>query len=185
MNDISEELLASLYSAIDAYPDFPTEGILFRDVSPLFRDVSLLREAISILEKRYNIDEIDIVVGIEARGFPIASLLAQSVNRPMVMARKSGKLPGTVKRKTYGFEYGSDAIEIQISAIAQGQRVLIIDDLLATGGTARATAELVKDLGGEVVGLAFLVELAGLNGRDMLNQDAQIESLITLAAYDK
>ena len=185
MNDTTEELLAHFHSAIDTYPDFPTEGILFRDVSPLFRDINLLNQGIGILENRFNFDQIDIIVGIEARGFPIASLLAKSTNKSMVMARKSGKLPGRVKQKQYGLEYGNAAVEIQVNAISQGKKVLIIDDLPATGGTARATSDLVTDLGAEVYGLAFLVELVGLNGRDMLSQTAQIESLITLPAGEQ
>ena len=185
MDDITEELLANFHAAIDTYPDFPTEGILFRDVSPFFRDISLLNQGIVILESRFNFDQIDIIVGIEARGFPIASLLAKSTNKPMVMARKSGKLPGTVKQRHYGLEYGNAAVEIQVNAIPHGKKVLIIDDLLATGGTARATSDLVADLGAEVLGIAFLVELAGLNGRNLLSRTTQIESLITLSADGK
>jgi len=185
MNDIDTELLKKFHAAIDTYPDFPTEGILFRDISPIYRDTRLLNQGMAILERRFNFDKIDIIVGIEARGFPIATLLAKSTDKPMVMARKSGKLPGRVKQKHYGLEYGDAAVEIQVNAISPGKRVLIIDDLLATGGTARATSDLVTDLGAKVFGLAFLVELAGLKGRDMLSQNAQIESLLTLSAGEE
>ena len=185
MNDIDTELLKKFHAAIDTYPDFPTEGILFRDISPIYRDTRLLNQGMAILERRFNFDKIDIIVGIEARGFPIATLLAKSTDKPMVMARKSGKLPGRVKQRHYGLEYGDAAVEIQINAIPHGKKVLIIDDLLATGGTARATSDLVTDLGAKVFGLAFLVELAGLKGRDMLSQNAQIESLLTLSAGEE
>ena len=185
MNDIDTELLRKFHAAIDTYPDFPTEGILFRDISPLYRDTRLLDQGMAILERRFNFDKIDIIVGIEARGFPIATLLAKSTDKPMVMARKSGKLPGQVKQRHYGLEYGDAAVEIQVNAIIPGKRVLIIDDLLSTGGTAQATSDLVRDLGAEVSGIAFLVELFGLNGRDILSQSTQIESLITLPVSEK
>lgn len=158
-------------------PDFPKAGILFRDITPLLANGEGFREAIRLLADRYRDQRIDLVVGVEARGFVVASAMAYALGVGLVPVRKPGKLPYKTHRSTYALEYGTDALEIHQDAIAAGQRVLVADDLLATGGTVSATVDLVRRLGGEVVGLAFLIELTGLGGRDRL-QAHPIFSLI-------
>lgn len=149
-------------------PDFPKKGILFRDITPLLRDHSAFRQAIDGMAKEYTGKSVDLVVGIESRGFVLGAPLALELGVGFVPVRKLGKLPWETVRAEYALEYGTNCVEIHKDAIGPGQRVLIVDDLLATGGTARATIDLVHKLGGEVVGLAFLVELSDLGGRSKL-----------------
>ena len=158
----------TLKSKIRHVPDFPKPGILFYDITTLLRDAAGFHEAIDSLAAPFAEDGIDLVVGIESRGFIFGSAVADRLGAGFAPVRKPGKLPSTTIRVSYDLEYGSDALEIHDDAIARGQRVLIVDDLLATGGTAKATTELVSRLGGEVQALAFLIELVGLNGREKL-----------------
>ncbi|MFN7984023.1 MAG: adenine phosphoribosyltransferase [Vicinamibacterales bacterium] len=158
----------SLKSKIRHVPDFPKPGILFYDVTTLLQDPAGFREAVDAMSAPFANQGIDIVVGIESRGFIFGSAVADRIGAGFSPVRKPGKLPSTTKRATYDLEYGSDALEIHDDAVRSGQRVLIVDDLLATGGTARAASELVASLGGQVHALAFLIELVGLNGRDKL-----------------
>ena len=146
-------------------PDFPRPGILFRDITPLLKDPSAFREAIDRLAAYCAPLDVDAIVGIDARGFLLAAPLAYRLEKPLIVVRKGGKLPFETHTVTYSLEYGSDAVEIHEDAIAIGQRVLVIDDLLATGGTLAATAKLVETAGGEVAGMAVLVELTDLDGR--------------------
>ena len=158
----------ALKSRIRHVPDFPKPGILFYDVTTLLRDRDGFRLAIDGMARPFTSSNIDLVVGIESRGFILGSAVADRINSGFVPVRKLGKLPAQTIRATYALEYGTDSLEMHRDAITSGQRVLIVDDLLATGGTAAATVQLVKQLGGTIAGIAFLIELAGLNGRARL-----------------
>lgn len=149
-------------------PDFPKAGILFRDITPLLSDGQAFCQSIDSLGDRYLNKKIDVVVGVEARGFIMGAALAYKLRAGNVLIRKPGKLPYKTHRTTYALEYGSDTLEIHQDAIRRGQRVLIADDLLATGGTVSAAVDLVRTLGGDIVELAFLIELTALNGREKL-----------------
>jgi len=165
----STDLSKRLKSAITAFPDFPSDGILFRDISPVFADAVLLADCIQELSARFEpIEEIDVVVGVEARGFPLATLMANKLGKPMVMARKPSKLPGERVKVEYELEYGTDALEMHDDAVRKGQRVLVVDDLLATGGTAKAVVDLLTGRGAVLHALAFLIELEFLPGREKL-----------------
>ena len=149
-------------------PDFPKPGIVFKDITTLTKDPAGLRATVDAIADRYADADVDLVVGIESRGFVFGAAVAYRMGVGFVPARKPGKLPAETVRAEYELEYGTDAIEIHRDAISKGQRVLIVDDLLATGGTAAAAAELVEKLGGEIVAFAFLIDLAFLKGRDKL-----------------
>src|SRR4051812_22003032 len=158
----------ALKTRIRHVPDFPKAGILFYDVTTLLRDPEGFRMAIDSMATPFVGAGIDLVVGIESRGFILGSAVADRIGAGFVPVRKLGKLPSTTIRASYALEYGTDSLEMHSDAIDAGQRVLIVDDLLATGGTANAAVQLVKQLGGEVAGIALLIELAGLKGRDAL-----------------
>jgi adenine phosphoribosyltransferase len=149
-------------------PDFPKAGILFYDITTLLQDPAGFRAAIDSLALPFTDQGIEIVVGIESRGFIFGAAVADRIGAGFAPVRKAGKLPSQCLRASYDLEYGTDALEMHADAIRSGQRVLIVDDLLATGGTARATTDLVKRLGGQVSALAFLIELVALNGRGKL-----------------
>ena len=149
-------------------PDFPKKGILFYDITTLLKDKSGYATLIDLLAERYIGNDIDLILGMEARGFIFGPALAYRLNAGFVPVRKPGKLPAPTSRVEYDLEYGSNILEVHKDAIQKGQRVLIVDDLLATGGTAEATAKLASSLGGEIAGLAFVVELDFLHGRDKL-----------------
>jgi adenine phosphoribosyltransferase len=149
-------------------PDFPKAGILFYDITTLLRDPAGFRLSVDNLLAPFTNSNVDLVVGMESRGFIFGSVVADRLGSGFVPVRKVGKLPSKTRRATYALEYGTDSLEIHDDAIVEGQRVLIVDDLLATGGTAKATLDLVKGSGGVVVGLAFLIELIGLDGRSRL-----------------
>ena len=157
-----------LKAKIRHVPDFPKPGILFYDITTLLRDAEGLRLALEAMAAPYTASGVDLVVGMESRGFIFGAALADRLGAGFVPVRKPGKLPAERRRVSYALEYGTDALEIHADAISTGQRVLIVDDLLATGGTAAATIELVQGLGAEVVACAFLVELTFLNGRARL-----------------
>jgi adenine phosphoribosyltransferase len=150
-------------------PDFPKKGILFYDITTLLKDKDAFREAIDTLAARYRNQQIDLVLGVESRGFIFAPILAYQLGAGFVPVRKLGKLPAETVKASYDLEYGEDTLEIHRDAIQKGQRVLVVDDLLATGGTAAAVIQLIRQLGGEVVGVVFLVELEFLNGRKKLD----------------
>ena len=156
--------------------DFPTKGVSFRDITPLLGDAKGFGRAIDELASRFDDVQADRVLGMEARGFIIAAPMAYCMEAGFVPVRKAGKLPWAVVREEYTLEYGTDKLEIHRDAIRPGERVLVIDDVLATGGTAAATCRLVEELGGVVVGLGFLLEIADLRGRDRLGEH-NIESL--------
>ena len=150
-------------------PDFPTKGILFRDITTLVKDPEAYGSLIATLANELRPYDIDIVIGPEARGFVVGSAVAYALRAGFVLARKPGKLPCEVKRLEYGLEYGSDCLEIHTDAIKPGARVALVDDLLATGGTARAVIELVRSMGATVEAAAFAIELSDLGGREKLD----------------
>lgn len=158
----------ALKQKIRAIPDFPKPGILFYDLTTLLRDPEGFRQAIDAMCEPYAKGSVDLIVGIESRGFILGAAMADRLGAGFVPVRKLGKLPGKTVRMSYSLEYGTDSLEMHNDAIVKGQRVLIVDDLLATGGTAAAVRKMVKQLGGELVGLAFLVELDFLPGRRKL-----------------
>jgi adenine phosphoribosyltransferase len=161
-------LTIDLKQMIRSVPDFPKPGINFYDITTLLKDPGGLKATIDSLVAPYDTSAIDIVVGIESRGFILGSAVAQRIGAGFVPVRKAGKLPAKAMKEIYELEYGKDALEIHADAIEKGQRVLIVDDVLATGGTAAATTRLVKQLGGALHGLAFLIELTFLNGKSKL-----------------
>ena len=167
----------ALKSKIRNVPDFPKAGILFYDVTTLLRDPQGLHLALDAMTQPFENQSIDLVVGIESRGFILGSAVADRIGAGFVPVRKLGKLPAATVKATYALEYGSDCLEMHRDAVESGQRVLIVDDLLATGGTASATVTLVESLGGHIHALAFLIELVALKGRDKLH-DQQVHSVM-------
>jgi adenine phosphoribosyltransferase len=170
-----------LRATIRDIPDFPKPGIVFKDIMPLLADAEALRSAVEQLAEWAEPRKIDYVVGAEARGFILGSALAYRLGCGFVAARKPGKLPYLTVGAKYALEYGFDALEMHVDAVPKGARVLVHDDLLATGGTARAKIHLIEQLGAEVVGLAFVVELSFLGGRDKL-YPYPVHSLVTYDA---
>ena len=170
-----------LKKLIREVPDFPKKGILFYDITTLLKDKVGLATLIDALAEHYLDKQVDLVLGMEARGFIFAPALAYRLNAGFVPVRKPGKLPAATARYDYALEYGTNTLEIHKDAIHPGQRVLIVDDLLATGGTAEATTKLAASLGGEVAGLGFVVELDFLKGREKLKQ----YDVFSLLHYDK
>jgi adenine phosphoribosyltransferase len=164
---LDSNLSARLRSAVRNIPDFPKPGILFRDITTLLLRPELMRESLAEIWRPFD-GQVDLIAGIESRGFLLGAALAVQQELPFVPLRKPGKLPAATIRETYTLEYGTDALEMHHDAVPRGARVLIIDDLLATGGTAGAAVRLVEQVGGEVVGLGFLIELLGLGGRERL-----------------
>ncbi|MCH8086204.1 MAG: adenine phosphoribosyltransferase [Nitrosopumilus sp.] len=154
----------NLREKIAEYPNFPKKGILFRDFSPILKDPSALSLIADEFSKHFHPKDVDLFAGIESRGFILASVLASRYNKGMIMIRKAGKLPGKTVKLSYTIEYGKDTLEIQKDIIKEGQRILICDDLLATGGTAKASAKLIEKVGGKISGFAFIIELTELNG---------------------
>jgi adenine phosphoribosyltransferase len=160
--------MQALKERIRHVPDFPKPGILFYDVTTLLKDGKGFQLAVDAMTSPHSKAGVDLVVGIESRGFIFGAAVADRLKAGFSPVRKPGKLPSTTQRASYALEYGTDTLEIHDDAVAKGQRVLIVDDLLATGGTAAATVGLVRALGGDVVGVQFLIELVGLNGRERL-----------------
>lgn len=163
-----EKEIAELRRAIRDIPDFPKPGIVFKDITPLLGDGRLFRQTIDLLADRYRSHGVDTVLGIESRGFIIGAALAYRLDAGFCVVRKPGKLPYETHRTTYELEYGSDALEVHRDALQPQARVLIVDDLIATGGTAAAAAALVSKLDGKVVECAFVIELSFLKGREKL-----------------
>jgi adenine phosphoribosyltransferase len=170
----------NLRDIIANYPDFPRQGILFRDVNPVFKRNDALNYIADEFYRIYSKAKVDTVAGIESRGLIIATALALRFGIGVIMVRKAGKLPGRTLNKSYDIEYGSAIIELQQDAISRGESILIADDLIATGGTAVAAAQLIKELGGKVAGFAFMIELSDLKGADRLRKMGyNVESLVT------
>lgn len=172
------EKTMNLKKFIRDIPDFPKPGILFRDITPLLADADALSKAIDALAKPFQGQGIDMVAAVEARGFIFGSAVAKALGVGFVPIRKKGKLPFATHSVSYGLEYGKDTVEVHTDAIAPGHKVLMVDDLLATGGTMTAACELIEKLGAEIAGLTFLIELADLKGRDNFSQ-YRIHTVIT------
>tara|TARA_B100000508_G_scaffold85617_1_gene66569 strand:+ start:580 stop:1107 length:528 start_codon:yes stop_codon:yes gene_type:complete len=162
-------------------PDFPKPGIKFKDITPILKQPELCREIILEIEKQFSAESIDVIVGVESRGFLFGMLLAQQLNVPFVTVRKKGKLPYNTVSYKYDLEYGTAEIEMHVDAIEPGQNVLVHDDLLATGGTAVAAAELIKKQGGNVAGFSFIIELLFLDGAARLKQYSN--KVLSLVSY--
>lgn len=162
-------------------PDFPKPGIIFKDITPVFLNAPLCNKMADDIVSKLSNQDIDAIAGIESRGFLLGAAVAMKMNLPFVLIRKKGKLPYKTVSHKYDLEYGSAEIEMHVDAIEPGQKVLIHDDLLATGGSASAAAELIKKQGGEVAGFNFLIDLTFLNGKDMLTP--YTENISTLVAY--
>jgi adenine phosphoribosyltransferase len=175
-----EQDIANIRQFIRDIPDFPKPGIVFKDITPLLGNSRLFRRTIDIFAERYRSQKVDTVLGIESRGFIIGAALAYELGAGFCMVRKPGKLPYQTHKASYELEYGTDSLEIHIDAISHHDRVVIADDLIATGGTAAATAELVARLGATVVECAFVIELSFLKGRDRLRP----HGVFTLVQYD-
>ena len=170
-----------LASTIRSVPDFPVEGILFYDITTLLKNPTALKESVDRLVDPYRKAGVDVVVGIESRGFIFGVPLAYQLGVGFVPVRKPGKLPAETTAESYELEYGTNTVEIHVDAIEKGQKVLVVDDLLATGGTAQATCKLVENLGGQIVGVAFVIELNFLNGREKLKG----YDILSLIQYDE
>ncbi len=166
---IKGEKMNNIEKLIRDIPDFPKEGIIFKDITTLLKDKEGLKAVIDIFKEKYSGKNIDYVVGAEARGFIFGAAIAYAIGAGFIPARKPGKLPYKTINASYELEYGTDTLEMHIDAIEKGKNVLIADDLLATGGTAKAIAELVEKSGGNIVEIAFLIELEFLNGKEKLN----------------
>ncbi|MBI3004426.1 MAG: adenine phosphoribosyltransferase [Ignavibacteriales bacterium] len=173
--------MSDLVSYIRNVPDFPKKGIVFRDITTLLKEPEAFKKAVATFYEKYDGAKIDKIIGVESRGFILGAALALRLGVGFVPIRKKGKLPAETVREEYSLEYGKDSIEIHRDALKQGERVLIHDDLLATGGTMAAACKLVKQVGGTVVGLCFLVELNFLKGRDRLEG----YDVFSLIQYDK
>lgn len=170
--------MTDLAAKIRTVPDFPVPGILFRDITPLLADAEGLREAVRLLAEPWREARVDLVAAVEARGFVFGAPVANELGAGFIPIRKEGHLPWRTRSARYTLEYRSDVLFVHEDAIAPGQRVLVIDDLMATGGTARAAVELVEQLGGVVGGLGFLIELSGLGGRELLG-GYEVRSVLT------
>lgn len=160
--------LVNLKTHIRSIADFPKPGIMFRDITPLLKDARVLAEAVRRMAEPYKAGTVDVVVGAEARGFIFGTAIALALGAGFVPVRKKGKLPAETASVTYALEYGTDTIEMHADAVTSGTRVLMVDDLLATGGTMAASCELVEKAGGKIVGIEFLIELSFLEGRKAL-----------------
>jgi len=170
--------VADLDAAIRDVPDFPKPGILFKDITPVLGDPDLFKTSLDLLAETAGDTKIDKVVGIDARGFIFAAGVAQILGAGFVPVRKEGKLPWTTRSMAYTLEYGESVVEIHEDAIKPGEKILLVDDLLATGGTAAAAIKLLKALDADIVSVSFLIELAGLNGREALDH-RDIKALLT------
>lgn len=170
--------VADLDAAIRDVPDFPKPGILFKDITPVLGDAALFRSSLELLAATAGDQKIDKVVGIDARGFIFAAGVAHILGAGFVPVRKKGKLPWTTRQMAYTLEYGEDMVEVHVDAVKPGEKILLVDDLLATGGTAAASIKLLKALDADIVCVSFLIELADLKGRDLLG-GSTVSSLLS------
>ncbi|KAF8786956.1 Adenine phosphoribosyltransferase like protein [Argiope bruennichi] len=166
----SDNTIHKLKQAVGIYPDFPKKGIIFRDFFPLLRNPELFEDLLNVLEKyvKLNIPGLECIAGVESRGFLIGPALALKLKVPFIPIRKPGKLPGKVKKESYSLEYGTDALEVQIDSLEPGQKVIIVDDLIATGGSMAASVNLIRSIGGIVEHCLAVMELTDLKGRDKI-----------------
>lgn len=170
--------MKKLEDYIRTIPDFPEPGVMFRDITTVFQDADGLQLAIDSMQDLVKDLDFDVIVGAESRGFIYGAAIAYNLHKPLILVRKKGKLPWKTISVEYALEYGTSTLEMHEDAIKPGQKCLVVDDLLATGGTARAMAQLCEKLGGEVVGMLFMIELAGLKGREFL-QGYRVDSALT------
>lgn len=180
MEAVKQSAIELLKSRIRNIPDFPKPGIAFKDITPLLSDPDTLELTSQLLARPFRHDRIDYVVGLESRGFLFGTNLAQDLHAGFIPVRKPGKLPADIISATYALEYGNDTLEMHSDALPEGSRVVIHDDLIATGGSAKAASELVKNLGGVVAGYSFIIELGTLKGMDQLITPCRYEALISL-----
>ena len=173
-----QDPIGRLTARIREIPDFPKPGIVFRDITPLLADPSALALAVELLANPFRGKNIDLVVGAESRGFIFGTAVACCLSAGFVVVRKPGKLPHRKISMSYDLEYGKDTLEMHADAIVRGQRVLIVDDLLATGGTMKACCDLVNNLGGTIAGVAVLIELAGLGGREKVSPPHEVHAVV-------
>ena len=164
---------------IRSIPDFPKQGILFRDITTALKDFKTLKKMVDFICENFKDEKIDYILGLESRGFIFGMPVAYKLNAGFIPVRKPNKLPAKTLKETYALEYGTDALEMHEDALKNGDRVLIVDDLLATGGTCSAACNLVARTGAEIVGCAFVIELADLKGRDKLPKNSKILSMVT------
>lgn len=180
MDQVKQQILELIKKNIRNIPDFPKPGIQFKDITPLLRNPDTLELTSQVLARPFRHQDIDYVVGLESRGFLFGTNLAQDLHAGFIPIRKPGKLPADTISATYALEYGEDTIEIHSDSIEKGSRVLIHDDLIATGGSAKAATELVESLGAEVTGYSFIIELGALQGKNHLRKDVPVDILLTL-----
>lgn len=177
MGDLREDLLATIRDV----PDFPKPGIVFKDITPLLLDPTSLALSVEYLAQPYRGLKIDAVAGAESRGFIFGTAVAQALSAGFIPIRKPGKLPAETRSASYELEYGTDSLEIHVDAVNPGDRIVMVDDLLATGGTMAACCRMVEELGGEIVGVSFVIELSFLHGRDKLGK-YPIHSILQVAS---
>jgi len=180
MKQVKQSILQYLEESIRNIPDFPKEGIQYKDITTLLNDSDALKLTSDMLKRPFLNEDVDFVVGIESRGFLFGPRLAQDLDAGFIPVRKPGKLPAKKVSVEYELEYGTDILELHEDALSKGDRIIIHDDLIASGGSAKATTELVEKLGAHVVGYSFITELTALNGISKLQQDAIIDALISL-----
>ncbi|MGK0290076.1 MAG: adenine phosphoribosyltransferase [bacterium] len=173
--------MESLKAAVRNIPDFPKEGIQFKDLTTLFQDGKAFKRSLDLIAEHYKGQKIDKVAGVESRGFILGGAIADRLECGFVTVRKKGKLPWKTISQDYSLEYGESALEVHIDAVEKGEKILVVDDLLATGGTLEATIKLIEELGGEIAGVTCIIELLGLNGRERL-KDYPLHCLL---AYDE
>ncbi|MBP7211790.1 adenine phosphoribosyltransferase [bacterium] len=179
MPQTTENVVEHVKSTIRTIPNFPKEGIMFRDITTALKDSTALKEMIDFLTEKFKDEKIDYVAGLESRGFIFGVPVACNLNAGFIPVRKPHKLPAETISQTYDLEYGTDTLEIHKDALKAGDRVLIVDDLLATGGTASAACNLVTKTGAEIAGLGFIVELPALNGKNKLPKNAKVVSMVS------
>ncbi|MFH5834398.1 adenine phosphoribosyltransferase [Halalkalibaculum sp. DA384] len=180
MESVNRSILQLLESEIRNIPDFPRPGIAFKDITPLLKNPDTLELTSRMLARPFRHSQVDYVIGIESRGFLFGTNLAQDLHAGFIPVRKPGKLPADTVSETYALEYGEDQVEMHADAFKNGDKVIIHDDLIATGGSARAATQLVEKLGGDVIGYSFIIELQALRGREQLPSDTPCEVLISL-----
>ncbi|WP_073068077.1 adenine phosphoribosyltransferase [Fodinibius roseus] len=180
MDQVKQQIIALLKENIRNIPDFPQPGIQFKDITPLLQNPDTLELTSRVLARPFRKKNIDYVVGLESRGFLFGTNLAQDLHAGFIPIRKPGKLPAETLSATYALEYGNDTVEIHKDAFSEGARVLVHDDLIATGGSAAAATELVEELGGKVVGYSFIIALETLRGTDLLAPGVPVKVLLSL-----
>lgn len=180
MEKVEESIKEFIAETIRTIPDFPKKGIMFKDITTLLSDKRAIVLTSYMLSRPFLDTEVDHVIGLESRGFLFGTNLAQDLNAGFVPVRKPGKLPHDVLSQSYELEYGTDSVEMHIDALKDGDRVIIHDDLIATGGTAAAATELVERVGGNVIGYSFVMELSALNGREKLKKDVPYETIVQI-----